>query len=171
LNDQICDLISDLSLGPQHEKSRSGAICWGGRPAVTKPSQAEQPESILFSFLDMSGSGALSAGLEDYKREHPDCLEDSATANEQSALVATKRSSPTAITRQQSSDKLTSACRTILECVGEDPDREGLVKTPERMAKALKFFTSGYEQELKGSKEITHLLIVLFEFLEFVVHV
>lgn len=45
--------------------------------------------------------------------------------------------------------KLTGAVRTILECVGEDPDREGLLDTPERYAKALLFFTKGYEENLR----------------------
>jgi GTP cyclohydrolase I len=45
--------------------------------------------------------------------------------------------------------KLTGAVRTILECVGEDPDREGLLQTPERYAKALLFFTKGYEENLR----------------------
>lgn len=39
---------------------------------------------------------------------------------------------------------MSSACRTILECIGENPDREGLVKTPERWAKALMYMCSGY---------------------------
>lgn len=33
----------------------------------------------------------------------------------------------------------------VLNEIGEDPSREGLVKTPERVAKALKFITQGYE--------------------------
>jgi GTP cyclohydrolase I len=36
--------------------------------------------------------------------------------------------------------------RQLLLGLGEDPDREGLVKTPDRVARALEFLTSGYEQ-------------------------
>lgn len=43
-------------------------------------------------------------------------------------------------------DKMTTACKTILECIGEDPEREGLVKTPARWAKALLFMTKGQNQ-------------------------
>ncbi|WWC89758.1 GTP cyclohydrolase I [Kwoniella dendrophila CBS 6074] len=43
---------------------------------------------------------------------------------------------------------LSSAIRTVLECIGEDPDREGLQRTPDRYAKALMWMTKGYEERL-----------------------
>jgi GTP cyclohydrolase IA len=38
--------------------------------------------------------------------------------------------------------------RRLLEAVGEDPDREGLVNTPQRVDKALTFLTSGYRADI-----------------------
>eukprot|EP00586_Coscinodiscus_wailesii_P009160 CAMPEP_0172524124 /NCGR_PEP_ID=MMETSP1066-20121228/294024_1 /TAXON_ID=671091 /ORGANISM="Coscinodiscus wailesii, Strain CCMP2513" /LENGTH=297 /DNA_ID=CAMNT_0013307235 /DNA_START=50 /DNA_END=946 /DNA_ORIENTATION=- len=49
--------------------------------------------------------------------------------------------------------KMTEACRVILECIGEDPEREGLCKTPERWAKALLFLNHGYK---KSVEEVTN---------------
>lgn len=44
--------------------------------------------------------------------------------------------------------KMQKACATLLECIGEDVSREGLVKTPKRMAEALLACTRGYTQTL-----------------------
>ncbi len=45
--------------------------------------------------------------------------------------------------------------RTLLKEVGEDPNREGLLKTPERVKESLEFLTSGYREDvgevLKGA--------------------
>jgi GTP cyclohydrolase I len=38
--------------------------------------------------------------------------------------------------------------RTILDALGEDPEREGLLRTPERVEKALRFLTGGYTTDL-----------------------
>ena len=46
-------------------------------------------------------------------------------------------------------EEIKSNYREIIDLVGEDPAREGLVKTPERAAKAIKFLTGGYEEDPK----------------------
>ena len=40
--------------------------------------------------------------------------------------------------------------RTLLEKLGEDPSREGLVNTPQRVERALKFLTSGYDTDINA---------------------
>jgi GTP cyclohydrolase I len=45
---------------------------------------------------------------------------------------------------EQATGSLKDSYRSIIDAIGEDPEREGLVKTPERMAKAMQFITQGY---------------------------
>ena len=44
-------------------------------------------------------------------------------------------------------EKIASHYRAIIELIGEDPDREGLAKTPMRAAKALIENTRGYSED------------------------
>ena len=47
----------------------------------------------------------------------------------------------------KSQEVLEKAYLTVLETIGEDPERDGLRRTPERMAKAIKFLTRGYNED------------------------
>ena len=48
-----------------------------------------------------------------------------------------------------SSDGIEGHVRKILHHMGEDPDREGLLKTPYRVARAFEYLTKGYQQDPK----------------------
>jgi len=45
-------------------------------------------------------------------------------------------------------DAIAGAVRKLIVEIGEDPDREGILKTPGRVAKSLRFLTSGYQQDI-----------------------
>jgi GTP cyclohydrolase IA len=56
---------------------------------------------------------------------------------------------PTAKIDNRRLEELEDAYRNLLEAIGEDPDREGLHRTPVRAAHALEFLTQGYRQDLE----------------------
>ena len=62
---------------------------------------------------------------------------------------------------------LASYYKNILEGIGEDPKREGLLKTPERAARALEYLTEGYNKNISAiineaifASDIDELVIV-----------
>jgi GTP cyclohydrolase I len=64
-------------------------------------------------------------------------------------------------------NRLAGVYKTVLADIGEDPNREGLLRTPERVAKALQFLTQGYdvnpEEILKSAlfhEEYSEMVIV-----------
>ena len=50
--------------------------------------------------------------------------------------------------RTTESERLEAIAREILGLVGEDPARDGLLRTPQRVARSLRFLTSGYQQDV-----------------------
>ncbi|CAG9769277.1 unnamed protein product [Ceutorhynchus assimilis] len=52
-------------------------------------------------------------------------------------------------TREALLPEMSRSFRLLLGSLGENPDRQGLLKTPERAAKAMLFFTKGYDQNLE----------------------
>jgi len=72
---------------------------------------------------------------------------------------------------EQYDEKVTSGLmenyRSTLQLLGEDPDREGLLKTPERLAEAMQFLTQGYQidaneilNSAKFHEDISEMIIV-----------
>lgn len=58
-----------------------------------------------------------------------------------------------------SESEIASNMREVLTAIGEDPQREGLLKTPSRVAKALAFLTGGYRQD--GNALLTEALFTV----------
>ena len=51
---------------------------------------------------------------------------------------------------EECTKSLSSNYKEVIVNLGEDPSREGLLKTPERVAKAMQFLTQGYDQNPQG---------------------
>ncbi len=52
--------------------------------------------------------------------------------------------------KEPNQDKIAKLVKQLLVELGEDPNRDGLLKTPERVAKSLTFLTRGYRQTPRG---------------------
>ncbi|HVK47934.1 MAG TPA: GTP cyclohydrolase I FolE [Pseudobacter sp.] len=72
---------------------------------------------------------------------------------------------------EQYEDKITSGLmdnyREVLNLLGEDTEREGLIKTPERMAKAMQYLTQGYQMDANAilasamfKEEVSEMILV-----------
>ncbi len=87
--------------------------------------------------LNTNGSNPLQSSLLEQVASRP----DRNTHNGQTPQIK-------AMT-EAAKEKMMDAVYTMLESVGEDPEREGLLKTPKRVAEAMQYLTSGYNQSLE----------------------
>jgi GTP cyclohydrolase I len=63
--------------------------------------------------------------------------------------TAYRHDSQPQLSPEVTTEDMMEAVRTLLLGVGEDPEREGLLKTPKRVAEAMQFLTGGYSQSLE----------------------
>lgn len=59
--------------------------------------------------------------------------------------------------KEQALAEMTDSYKSLLRSIGEDPTRQGLLKTPARAAKALLYFTKGYDEKIGG--KTSHILL------------
>ena len=101
----------------------------------------------LASSTDSNGSNSLST----------DSMKLLQTADSNTPRIPTRpdrnsshgQESSVPVPSEVGQEEMMEAVRTLLLGVGEDPEREGLLKTPKRVAEAMRFLTSGYTQSLE----------------------
>ena len=92
-------------------------------------------------FSNGSNSSANNNGLKSNLIEQVSTRPDRNTHDGKEAVISS--------TPEVAKEKMMDAVKVMLESVGEDPDREGLLKTPKRVAEAMQFLTQGYNQSLE----------------------
>ena len=112
--------------------------------------QEKKPKNILVE--DMNIASLSSSSSTTTAESTSTSASASASASTSSSASKEKKNKKKQLKsknlEEQKIKKMTKACKTILECVGENPSREGLLKTPERWAKALLFLTHGYNKTI-----------------------
>jgi len=90
-------------------------------------------------------SNTLSDAIakEQYDAEHP------ALPHDQTLDLINKTRETNSSKNETKLKSMAESVKNILYNIGEDTEREGLLQTPLRMAKAMLFFTQGYEQSLE----------------------
>lgn len=110
------------SPGDRKDSSESGSVLNGHFDGLVKrPAAASQAAAA-------GSHRGSSSVMESWKEERTRSLEDN----------------------EMSLPSLAAAYTTILRGLGEDPERQGLLKTPWRAATAMQFFTKGYQEKIIG---------------------
>ncbi|KAL7917704.1 hypothetical protein ACQKWADRAFT_306143 [Trichoderma austrokoningii] len=157
---------NDASANKKRGYSESAELANGSsshvvrRSSISKPGRDQRDEPILKHHKKRKRRQAA----EDRPKDNGDQLQalseatTSASRQESPVIDFDGLSRPSIGTRQRLEEseeeraarleRMKGAVKTLFECIGEDPNREGLLATPERYAKAMMFFTQGYEQNV-----------------------
>jgi GTP cyclohydrolase IA len=127
---------SHVAPGKRKKKKRRGSILIDQRPARHSRDKARSPSNTSRQENSVSSATAQRPAVDFDGLSWP-------SVGTKARLEATTEEAA------QRHTELTEAAKAILKCIGEDPEREGLRETPDRFAKAMMFFTKGYEENLR----------------------
>jgi GTP cyclohydrolase I len=136
-------LLDRASKSDPNESSIAATSRGSGQQVVSSISPTNATTSTMIGSDDVGAAVRPLKRLRQQQQEEAEGLESTATATLPAAIGDDSQLSSDRAGKVRS---MTMACRTILECIGEDPSREGLQKTPERWAKALLYMCQGYQQ-------------------------
>jgi GTP cyclohydrolase I len=147
INDTPSSPLPKHDIAPPRLTALTPVTSRPGSPYTQQPPVDYDGLSWPSTFLPYPVKGATAANSEQVlepksvlkqpPKRRPSALRSS-PAREYPALLPSHSGAPLIATR----------IRTLLECIGEDPTREGLLETPARYAKAMLHFTKGYEENL-----------------------
>ncbi len=144
----LIDRVKDLSGARQH-LDRFGGMSEEEVRAVSLRENMELMKSLArdaAGFIIMSGGGpslAIELALQFSQLAQGDRYMNRTQTNGSRSKVNAEKNGA------NGSGTLEDAVRVILRHIGEDPEREGLERTPARVAKAYEFLTSGYAKDPK----------------------
>lgn len=131
------DTLSETARDPRDEAPYATPQSGSASPFTLNPpidfDGLSWPSASCLSCLEHRGRNGVNNALMDWSL----------------GLGTRARLEDTPIQYEERLQKITGAIQTILECIGEDPRREGLRGTPERYAKAMLYFTKGYEENVR----------------------
>jgi GTP cyclohydrolase I len=76
--------------------------------------------------------------------------------------IAVRDNSKQSADRDDDMHLLSSHYKAILSGLGEDPTRQGLLRTPDRAAKAMLYFTKGYKENIAGRHFYINVTVLIY---------
>jgi len=143
----VDDKVTALNGGPKNAERRSSV----SKPALDfrdKPEPApKKKKKRKSSTTAVPALPAVSDGAESSTRSPSPVIDFDGLSRP--SRGTRERLEESEAQKEERLERMKGAVRTLLECIGEDPDREGLLATPERYAKAMLFLTKGYQENVR----------------------
>jgi hypothetical protein len=113
-------------------------------------------------------NGKISNTVEDYNRNEKKCFGDLAVEMKKSAVICEQEFSRKKTEDESRLPAIEAAYSIILRELGEDTDRQGLLRTPLRAAKAMQFLTKGYHENVNGEFKTSWRSTTLYNYVIFI---